>query len=110
MRIIVFILTAVIQLAAAAAGLLILLLAMNGYSESHATPGLVLYIILSIGSAVGLGLASSLAAWRLVERRSLGGLAASTFAVLGSSILGALMLVAFFIAAIALAEVMRSMK
>ena len=110
MRVIVFVLTAVIQLAAAAAGFLFLLLAMNGYSERHATPGLILYIILGLGGAAGLGVASTLAAKRLVERRSLGAPAASAIAILGSLMLGALMLAATFIAAIVLAEVMRKMK
>lgn len=110
MRIIVFILTALIQLAAAAAGFLLLLLGMNGYSERHAAPGLILYIALGLGSALGLGLASAFVVKRLVERRSLGGLAASTIAVLGFSVLGGLILFVSFFAAIVVAEVMRGMK
>jgi hypothetical protein len=110
MRIIVSVLTAVIQLAAAAAGLLLLLLGMNGYSERQATPGLILYVALGLGSALGLGLASAFAAKRLVERGSLGRLAASATAVLGFSALGGLILVASFFAAIVLAEIMRGMK
>jgi hypothetical protein len=110
MRITVFILTALIQLAAAAAGLLLLLLGMNGYSESQATPGLILYIALALGSALGLGFASVFVVRRLVERRSFGGVAASITAVLSSSVLGGLILAASLFAAIVLAEVMRGMK
>ncbi len=110
MRIIVFILTAVIQLAAAAAGFLLLLLGMNGYSERQATPGLVLYVVLGVGSALGLGVASAFVVKRLVEKRSFGGLAASATAVLGSSVLGGLILVVSFFAAIVVAEVMRGMR
>ena len=110
MRVIVFILTALIQLAAAAVGFLLLLLGMNGYSERQANPGLILYIALGLGSALGLGLASAFAAKRLVERRSFGGLAASATAVIGFSVLGGLILVVSFFVAIVLAEVMRGMK
>ena len=110
MRIIVFILTAVIQLAAAAAGFLLLLLGMNGYSEDQATPSLILYIALSIVSALGLGVGSAFAAKLLVERKSFGSLWAAATAVLGSSILGGLILVVGFFAAIVLAEIVRGMK
>jgi hypothetical protein len=110
MRIIVFILTALIQLVAAVTGFLILLLAMNGYSENQAMPGLVLYLILALGSVLGLSLASTFLVKRLVERRAIGGFAASIASVLGFSILGGLILIVSFFGAIALAEVMREMK
>lgn len=110
MRIIVFIITAVIQLAAAAFGFFVLLLGMNGYSEKQATPSLILYIALSVVSALGLGGASAFAAKRLVERKSFSSLWASATAILGSSIIGALILVVGFFAAIVLAEIIRGMK
>lgn len=110
MRIIVFILTALIQLAAGAAGFLLLLLGMNGYNERQAAPGLVLYVAVGLGSALGLGLASAFVARRLVERKSFGGLAASATAVLSFSVLGGVVLVAGFLGAIVLAEVMRGMR
>lgn len=110
MRIIAFALTAVIQLSAAAAGFLLLLLGMNGYNERDAAPGLYLYIALGLGSALALGLTSAYVARRLVERRSFGGVAASATAVLGFSVLGGLILVFSFFAAIALAEVARGSR
>ena len=110
MRIIVFVVSAAIQLAAAAAGFLLLLLGMNGYSEKQATPGLVFYIALSVASALGLGWAGGFAARRLVERKSVGGVVASATAVVGSVILGALILIVGFFAAIVLAEIVRGMK
>ena len=109
-RIIVFILTVMIQLGAAAAGLLLLLLGMNGYSESQATPGLLLFVVLGLGSALSLGTASAFAVKRLVERRSFGGVTASAISVVGFAVIGGLILVASFFAAIALAEIMRGMK
>ncbi|HLL76118.1 MAG TPA: hypothetical protein VK421_12740 [Pyrinomonadaceae bacterium] len=110
MRIIVFILNALIQLAAAAAGFLLLLLGMNGYNERDAAPGLYLYVALGLLSAVALGVASAFAAKWLVERRSFGRAAAAATAVLGSSALGGLILIVSFFAAIALAESMRGTR
>jgi len=110
LRIIVFIITAVIQLAAATAGFFALLLGLNGYSEKQAMPGLIFYIGLSVVSALGLGVASAFAAKFLVERKSFGSLWASATTVIGFSILGALILIAGFFAALILAEVMRGMK
>jgi hypothetical protein len=107
MRIIVFTLTALIHLAAAAVGFLILLLAMNGYSGSQAEPGLILYIALGLSSALVLGLASSFVVKRLVERRSWGSLAAAAISIFGFSIIGGVVLVVSFFAAIMLAELMR---
>lgn len=109
-RIIAFILTCLIQLAAAAAGFLLLLLGMNGYSERQASPGLILYLALGVGSALGLGFASAFAVKRLVVKRQFGGLAASATAVIGFSVLGGLILVVSFFAAIVVAEVMRGMR
>ncbi len=110
MRIIVFLLNGVIQLALAAAGFLVLLLGMNGYSEDQATPSLLLYIVVGLGSAVVLGFVSGFVAKRLVERRSLGSLAASAIAVVSFSIIGVIILVATAFGAIVLAEVMRGMR
>jgi hypothetical protein len=110
MRIVIFILTAVIQLAAAAVGFLLLLLGMNGYSERQATPSLILYIALGLGSAAGLGVASAFAAKYLAEKRAFGGVAASAIPVIGFSILGGLILVVSFFAAIVLAEIVRGMR
>jgi len=106
-RIIAFTFTALIQLASAAVGFLILLLAMNGYSESQAEPGLILYIALGLGSSLVLGLASAFLVKRLAERRSWGSLAAAVISVFGSSILGVLIIVVSFFAAIMLTELMR---
>lgn len=110
MRIIVFIITAAIQLAASAAGFLLLLLGMNGYSEKQAKLSLVFYIALGVMSALGLGAASAFVAKSLVERKSLGSIWASTIAVLGFSILGWLILIVGFFVAVMLAEIIRGMK
>lgn len=110
MRIIVFILTAVIQLAAAAAGFLLLVLGMNGYSGRDAEPGLYLYIALGLGSTLALGLASAFTARWLVEKRSFGRAGAAATAVVGFAALGGLILIVSFFAAIAAAEAMRGAR
>lgn len=110
MRIIVFILTSAIQLAAAAAGFLLLLLGMNGYNERDAAPGLYLYIALGLGSVLALGLLSAFAAKWLVEKRSFGRAGAAATAVVGFVALGALILIVSFFAAIAAAEAMRGAR
>jgi len=110
MRIIVFILTAVIQMAAAAAGFIILLLSMNGFNERDATPGIYLYIFLSFVSALGLGLGGGFVARHLVQKRSYGKVTASAISVLGFSVLGGLILIGSFFAAIVLAEIIRGTR
>jgi len=110
MKIIVFIVIASIQLAAAAVGLFLLLLGMNGYSERQATPGLILYIVLNLAAALGLGVAGVFMVKRLVTRRSLGGLPASAVTIIGSSVVGIILLIVSLFAAIALAEVLRGMR
>jgi hypothetical protein len=107
MRIIVFSITAGIQIAAAAVGFFVLLLSLNGYSEKQATPSLIFYIVLSLGSVLVAGGTSAYTAKRLTKRKSLGRLGASLIAIIGFSALGVLILIVGFFAALLLAEVVR---
>jgi site-specific recombinase len=110
MRIIVFVLNAVIQLAAAAVGFLLLLLGLNGFSERQSNPSLLFYITLSVGSAAGLGVASAFASKWLAGKKSLGGLGASAIAVVGFAIVGVLILVVGFFVALFIASAMRGSR
>jgi hypothetical protein len=110
MRIVVFVVNAVIQLAAAAAGFLLLLLGLNGFGERQANPSLLFYIVLSVGSAVGLGGASAFASKWLAGKKSLGGLGASAIAVVVFAVLGVLILVVGFFVALFIAEAMRGRR
>lgn len=110
MKIIAFILSATLQLSAAAAGFLFLLLALNGYSESQATPSLIFYMAAGIASAVALGFASAAIANRLVKKRSFSRPGATALAVVGLAIIGWFVLVVISIGAIVLAEVVRGMR
>jgi len=107
MKITVFVITALIQLAVAFLGFFILLLGLNGFHESDATPGLIFYIALAFLSALGLGAASAYTAKRLSEKPSLGKFAASLIAIIAFAIVGGLILFGGMIAAALLAEATR---
>lgn len=110
MRIIVFVINAVIQLAAAAVGFLMLLLGLNGFSERQANPSLLFYIVLGFGSAAGLGFASAFTSKWLAGKKSLGAVAGSAVSVVVFAILGALILVVGFFIALFIAEAMRGRR
>ena len=110
MRIVVFLISAVVQLAAAAFGLFVLLIALNGYSERQATPSLIFYgifclLIVLVISAVGCLVAKS-----LLNRNWLGKVGASSVAVVSSSIVGVVLVGVAMFVALALAETLRGMK
>jgi hypothetical protein len=107
LRIIVFIVTALIQGAFAAIAFLTLLVGLNGYSEKQATPGLAFFVVLSVASALGLGAGSAFAAKRIVEKKSFGKFAASAAAIAGFAAIGVVILIAGFFVALILSEIMR---
>lgn len=108
MAILASILTVVFQLTAAAIGLFILLLGLNGFSERQATPSLILYIALSLTSSFALGAASPFTAKRLAKRTSVGSFGASAIVVVAFCVIGAAVLFVGFFAAFALAEILRA--
>ena len=110
MRIIVFIITALVQLAVAVVIFFMLLLGLNGFSERDATPSLIFFIGLSVLCALGLGGAGAFMARRLVEKKSLGGVGASAIAVGTFSVLGVLILIGGFFVALVIASIMHDMK
>jgi len=110
MRIIVFVINAVIQLAAAAFGFLLLLLGLNGFGERQSNPSLLFYIAVSLASAAGLGFASAFASKWLAGKKSLGNLGASAITVAVFAIVGVVILVAGFFVALFIAEAMRGRR
>ena len=110
MRVIVFVIIALVQLAAAVVIFFMLLLGLNGFSERDATPSLIFFIALSVACALGLGGAGAFAAKRIAEKKSLGGLAASAISVIGFSALGVMILVGGFFAALVIATIMHDWK
>ena len=110
MRVVVFIITALVQAAVAVVIFFMLLLGLNGFSERDATPSLVFFIALSVVCALGLGGAGAYAAKRIAEKKSLGGVAASAISVICFSVLGAVILVGGFFVALVIATVMHEWK
>ena len=110
MRIIVFIITALVQAAAAVAIFFMLVLGLNGFSESDATPSLVFFIALGVLSPLTLSGLGAYAAQRIAEKKSMGGVAASALAVISFSALGVVILVGGFFAALVIATVMHEWK
>jgi hypothetical protein len=110
MRIIVFIITALIQAAAAVLIFFMLLLGLNGFSERDAKPSLIFFIALGVLSPLVLSGLSAYAAKRIAEKKSLGGVAASALSVLGFSALGVAVLVGGFFAALVIASIMHDSK
>jgi hypothetical protein len=110
MRVAVFFINALIQLAAAAVGFLLLLLGLNGFSERQSNPSLLLYIMLGVGSSIGLGVASAFASKWLSQRKSVGALGASAIAVPVFAVVGVLVLVVGFFVAVFIASAMRGSR
>lgn len=107
MRIIVFVITAILQSLAGVFGLFILLIILNGYSERHTTPGMILYLAVGLLSVFSLSIGSAFFAKRLVDRKRLGVIGASLTSTVVSSIIGLVILFAGLCGAAVLAEVLR---
>jgi hypothetical protein len=110
MGIIVFLLTSAVQFLVAALGFFILLLALNGYSERFATPGIVIYILVSVVIVLGLAAIAALVARMIVSRNRLGSFAAGSLSTVGFSILGGVFLVGTFFVSVGIAELLRTLK
>ena len=110
MRITVFVVTAVIELATATVGLFILLLGLNGYSESQATPSLIFYIVFCVISSLALSFLGTLAAKAIVKKGWLGKPAAAIVSIVFASALGDVLLVLAVFLAFILAELLRGMR
>lgn len=108
MKIVALILTVLYQLVAAVIGLFLLLIVLNGYSERDAAPGLILYIVLNLATALGFGVASRFVINRLMQKTSMGSFGASSLVTVGFWIVGTVILVALFAACVLIAEVQRT--
>jgi hypothetical protein len=107
LRTVVFLISAVIQLTAAAFAFFVLLVGLNGYSERQAIPSLIFYVIFSLASVLVMSAIGCMAAKTFFDRKRLGKVGASVFAVVSSSIVGVVIVVAGMFAAFVLAEVLR---
>ncbi len=101
-----FVITFSIILAAAVVVAAVLLMAMNGYSESDALYGLVAYAVLSLIVSVGSAILS-LTVVRLLERRRFGALSGALIAVAAASAAGVVLVTICGIIGVAVAEFVR---
>ncbi len=108
MKILLYLVIAILQLVAAVFGFFILLLGLNGFSERQATPSLMFFIALSLVTIFGDG---ALRIWvvRLLGRK-LGAGAAAAISTIGVVIFGVVVLIVGLFAAFMLAEVVHRMK
>ena len=105
-RIISGILTLLLVLAAALVVLFMMLIAMNGYSESDATPGLVTYIVIAVGSAIATSTAAFFISGIFIRRGSTPAVAALIATPL-ASVIGVIITVVACFMGIGVAEYVR---
>ena len=110
MRVTVFLITAILDLALAIFGLFILLLGLNGFSERQATPTLIFYIIFCLTSLIILSYLGTLVAKAFVDRGWMNKVWAAIVSVLSTSIISGLLVIVAVFAGFALAEFLRTHK
>ena len=106
MSVIAFILTALILGAAAFLGFFMLLMGLNGFSESDAQPGIIFYIVAAILDGL---IMSSLAAFvtiQLVKKKSLNSIGAAAISTVSFSVIGGAILFVIWVAGIIITSFM----
>ena len=85
---------------------IVLLIAMNGFSERDATPGLIVYAILAIAGSIAAGVGAWLLSGRFVDRGR--GRAATFFISMPiMTVAGSIVIIAASLVAVAIAEYVR---
>jgi hypothetical protein len=107
MQILNFFITAVINIGIACVLGLFLLLALNGFSDSQANPGLILYVLWTLLTALITAALSVLAAKYLIGKKSFRPLSAITISSPIFIIIGGIASVIGMFAAIFLIEALR---
>lgn len=88
MKIAAFLITALINVGVGVVLFFFLLLALNGFSESQATPGLILYIIWVLIASVGAAVLSIWLTNYLATKKSLNGIVAALISILIFIVIG----------------------
>ncbi len=104
---ITFIITALISAAIGAAMFFMLILSLNGYTGKQAEPGLILFIVWAVLTALVAGVLSFLSAGYLINNKAFNPVLAAITAIALFSFVGAASDFVGFIAAIFLTEAMR---
>ena len=110
MRVTVFLITAILDLAVAIFGFFILLIGLNGFSERQATPTLIFYIVFCLTSLMILSYLGTVVAKAFVERGWMNKLLASIVSILSTSIVSSLIVIGAVFAGFALAEFLRTQR
>ena len=102
-----FLITLILNIAAGAAVFFFMLLAMNGFSESDATYGLVAYIFLAV--IVSLAMASlAAAAVHLLSKRGFGAISSSIIGIASFTLTGIVLKVVCSIIGVLVADFVRT--
>ena len=107
MKIATFLITALTNAAISFVLFFMLLLGMNGFHESEATPGLLLYIVWGLLSAIITGVLGILLANYLATKKSVNKILATLICSLIFIMVGAGSVVVSFFAAVLLASALR---
>lgn len=110
MRITVFILSTILELAAGVFGFFVLLLGLNGYSERQATPSLIFYILFCLAGSLTLSFLGTLAAKTIVNKGWLGKPGAVILSIVVTSIIGVVMVVIAVFLGFIIAEFLRAAR
>lgn len=108
MRVTVFLVTAILDLAVAIFGFFILLIGLNGFSERQATPTLIFYITFCLTSLIILSYLGTIVAKAFVEKGWMNNVWAAIVAILSTSIVSGLIVIVAVFAGFALAEFLRT--
>lgn len=110
MRVVLVLLTVVTQLVVAVAGFLVLLLALNGYSERQAMPALLVYVALCLVVVIGSAVFAPLAAKQLLAKKRLGTFGAGAVTTIAFTMLGALLILINLFISAGVAELRRGLR
>jgi hypothetical protein len=108
LRVTVFLVTAILDLAVAICGFFILLIGLNGFSERQATPTLIFYVIFCLTSLIILSYLGTLVAKAFVEKGWMNRVWAAVVSILSTSIVSGLLVIVAVFAGFALAEFLRT--
>ena len=108
MRVTVFLVTAILDLAVAIFGFFILLIGLNGFSERQATPTLIFYIIFCLTSLIILSYLGTLVAKAFVEKGWMNKGWAAIVSIFSTSIVTGLLVIVAVFAGFALAAFLRA--
>lgn len=106
LKIVTFFLTLIVNIAAGVAVLLVMLVAMNGYSESDALYGIVAFLFLALSVSLLMATLAALVAARLVKREYTP-IVSGLIAVTAFSIVGAILKAVCCIIGIGISEFVR---